>query len=298
MLILDEKKYAENLYNCQNNDVKGARKKIEYITRYLLHSKKYDDYSNYTATMHWMSKNSGIFEESSYSKMVSDAIKMAQKRPFFKLDCIKITQKELENIKNLENLRAEKVIFVLLCMAKQQKVAYGFTDGLVKYEIAQLCKEARISVPSDDREYILYHLVQNGLLSYPKKNDSKCLIVNFIDEDGESVLNLDENKCQELVYEYLYWRNNGNGYAECELCNRMMKQSRSNPKRFCKECSEKVGDVPDNMKALQCIEQNCDVIFYVDKRNMTKCRCDECQSIRDMETKSTRNARYYKSHKN
>ncbi len=277
ILILNEEKYAENLYNCRNNEVKGTRKKIEYITRYLLHSKQYSDSANYNETMQWMSKNNGIFEESSYSKMVSDAIKMAQKRPFFMLEGIKITQKELENIKKMDNLRAEKVIFVLLCMAKQQKVAYGFADGLVKYEIAQLCKEARISVPSDDREYILYHLVKNGLLCYPKKNDSKCLIVNFIDEDGEPVLNLDENKCQELVYEYLHWRNNGSGYAECELCHRMMKQSKSNPKRFCKECSEKVGDVPKNTRVFECSE--CKKLVYVSCFNSASNMCEECYAI-------------------
>ena len=83
--------------------------------------------------------------------MISDAIKRAHKKPFYYIENIKITQSELDIISSLGNLRAEKILFVLLCMAKQQAISNGFTNGLVKYSITDLCKTARISVPADDR---------------------------------------------------------------------------------------------------------------------------------------------------
>ena len=240
MLILNEERYAANLYNGQDDKVKSVLGKIGYITRYNLYTLGYSDEDNYKYTVEWMNQNHGNFDESYYSNLVSDAIKRARKTPFYNIESIKITQSELNSISSLDNLRAEKVLFVLLCMAKQQRVISGFTNGLVRYSLTELCKLARISVPADDREYILYNIVQKGLISCPKKNDTKCLIVNCINDDDDVVLELDEVDCQELAYVYLNWKNGGKGYTRCQRCNKLIKQSKTRPRKYCEECAEVV----------------------------------------------------------
>ena len=238
MLILNEEQYAANLYNEKNEQIKSVVGKIGYITRYHLYSLGYNDELNYKYTIEWMNKNHDNFDESYYSNLVSDAIKRAHKVPFYNVGNISITQSELNSIASLDNLRAEKVLFVLLCMAKQQRAISGFTNGLVRYSLTDLCKLARISVPADDREYILYNIVQKGLLSCPKKNDTKCLIVNCINDDDDVVIELDETDCQELAYVYLNWKNEGKGYTRCQKCNRLIKQSKTKPRKYCEECAE------------------------------------------------------------
>jgi hypothetical protein len=237
MLILNEEKYAKDLYDGKNQDVKSIMTKIRYVTRYLVHSKLRSDDDAYKETVKWLKRYHNNFDESSYSNVISDAIKAADKYPFYIIDNIKITRSELEVISSLDNLRAEKILFVLLCMAKQQSMANGFTNGLVKYSMTELCKTAHVSVPADDREYILYEIVQRGLLGYPKKNNTQCLIVNFINTD-EVVLELDETDCQELAYVYLHWKNDGKGYTRCQRCNRWMKQSKTKPKKYCEDCAK------------------------------------------------------------
>ena len=237
MLILNEEKYAKDLYDGKNKDVKSVMAKIRYVTRYLAHIEHKSDNEIYTETIKWLNEHHHNFDESSYSNVISDAIKGAQKYAFYIIDKIKITQSELDIISSLDNLRAEKMLFGLLCMAKQQSVANGFTNGLVKYSITDLCKAARVSVPADDREYILYEIVQRGLLGYPKKNNTQCLIVNFINTD-DVVLELDEIDCQELAYVYLNWKNNGQGYTRCQRCNRMIKQGKTKPRKYCEECAK------------------------------------------------------------
>lgn len=239
MLILNEAQYAKDLYDGKTQDIKSIMAKIRYITRYLVHFKQKNDNDVYQETVKWLKQYHNNFDESSYSNVISDAIKMAYKYPFYVIDNIKITQSELEAISSQNNLRAEKILFVLLCMAKQQNISNGFTNGLVKYSITDLCKTARVSVPADDREYILYEIVQQGLLDYPKKNNTQCLIVNFISTD-EVVLELDEVDCQELAYVYLNWKNNGKGYTRCQKCNRWMKQSKTKPKKYCEDCAKVV----------------------------------------------------------
>jgi hypothetical protein len=239
MLILNEEQYAKDLYDGKNQDIKSIMAKIRYITRYLVHSEHKSDDVVYKDVVQWLKKNHNNFDESSYSNLISDAIKSAPKYPFYIIDSIKITQYELETISSLDNLRAEKILFVLLCMAKQQSMANGFTNGLVKYSMTDLCKTARVSVPADDREYILYEIVQRGLLGYPKKNNTQCLIVNFMSTD-EIVLKLDEMDCKELAYVYLQWKNGGKGYAKCQRCHRLMKQGKTKPKKYCEDCAKEV----------------------------------------------------------
>ena len=239
MLILNEEKYAKTIYDGSNTEIKTIMSKVRYVTRYLLYTENKNDEENYQATVEWLKKYHDNFDESYYSNLISDAIKGATKYPFYNIDSINITKTELEIISSLNNLRAEKVLFVLLCMAKQQSISNGFTNGLVKYSITELCKMARISVPAEDREYILYDIVQRGFLGYPKKNNTQCLIVNFINDD-EVVLSLDEADCQELAYVYLNWKNNGKGYTRCQKCNRWIKQSKTKPRKYCEECAKEV----------------------------------------------------------
>lgn len=276
MLILNEEKYARELYNGQNNNIKSVVAKVGYITRYNLYSLGLSDVENYKQTVRWMNEHHDNFDESYYSNLIADGVKRARKNPFYRIDSIKITQSELNCIASLGNLRAEKVLFVLLCMAKQQRAIYGFTNGLVRYSLPELCKTARISVPADDREYILYDIVQKGLLGCPKKNDTKCLIVNFINEDDGIVLQLDETDCQELAYAYLCWKNNGVGYGRCEYCNKLMKKSKNNPHRFCENCTQALGDVEDGTRVIQCVD--CGKHVYITNlKNTRACRCEECQ---------------------
>lgn len=276
---MNEEVYAKKLYDRQSTDVKSVVALVGYITRYQLHALHYSDEDNYKYTVEWMTKYHGNFDESYYSNLIADAIKKAHKNDFYKMESIQITKSELDIISSLDNLRAEKVLFVLLCMAKQQSVAYGFVNGLVKYSLPSLCKEARISVPSDEREYILYNIVQCGFLGYPKKNNTQCLIVNFINNgDDEVALNLNEVDCQELAYVYLNWKNNGECYGRCELCGRLMKCSKKNSKRFCESCATIVGEIDDSVRVIRCAD--CGELVYIENcKNTRTCMCEGCYSV-------------------
>ena len=273
MMILNEEKYAKDLLLGKNRDIKSVIKKIGYITRYNLHVLGKNDIENYNSTVAWMKKHQDNFEESAYSNSISKAIKSAKKREFYKTDVIIITKNELETIKSVENIREEKILFVLLCMAKQQAISIGFTDGLVKYSIVDLCRMARISVPADDREYILHDILMKGFISCPKKNDTKCLKVNFIDNDSEQEFVLNEIDCQELAYAYLKWKD-GKGFKRCKSCGRLMK-SKGN-KDICTYCEQSSQD----NKHIWCID--CGEEVDVSPFDAKTCRCKECQNIADL----------------
>lgn len=275
-MILNEEKYAKELLTGQNNNVKSIRQKIDLIARYNLHVMNKNADESYTSIVKWLEKHHEIFSEQTYSNVISDCIKKAAKRPFYHIDAIKITEKEMKIIESLDNLRYEKILFVLLCMAKQQKIAYGFDNGLVSYSITDLFKTARVSVPVEEREGILHELLKAGFIGLPVKNDTKCLFVRFMDGMDEDVaLELNEQDCGELAYSYLRFTGKAK-VSRCAKCGKLIKQSKKYGE-LCKGCQ---GNTLE-MKTKWCID--CGSEFMVNIMNTKTCRCDACQVIRDKE---------------
>lgn len=287
-MILNEEKYAKELLTGQNDAVKSIRQKIDLIARYNYHvmNKKADE--SYTSIVKWLEKHHEIFSEQTYSNVISDCIKKAAKRPFYHIDTIKITKKEVETIAAQDNLRHEKILFVLLCMAKQQKVAYGFDNGLVSYKITDLFKAARVSVPVDERENILHELFKAGLIGLPMKNDTKCLFVKFMDESDDVVLSLSEQDCGELAYAYLHHTGKAKVFR-CSKCGKLIKQSKKYGE-LCKGCQCGVSET----KLKWCVD--CGNEFLVSAMNTKTCRCDECQKIKDKEDTRNRVQKYRSLH--
>lgn len=291
MMIFDEEKYVKNLLLGKNKDIKSVIKKIGYITRYNAQVLGKDESKNYTSTVAWMAKHQDNFDESGYSNIISKAVKNSKKRKLYKIDDIIVTKSELEKIQLLDNIRAEKILFVLLCMAKQQaKImdCYGssanFTEGLVRYTVTELCKTARVSVPADDREYILHYILTQGLISCPKRNDTKCLWVNFIEKDGEEALRLNEVDCQELAYVYLNWKGKEK-FKRCTRCGKLMKSKASDD--ICTDCSLSSYLLPH----VWCID--CGDEVEISEFDNETCRCVDCKNQHDKIIKSQQNKRAY-----
>lgn len=270
LIILNEELYAKNLLLGKNKDIKSAIKKIGYITRYYFHVLKKSDDENYIDTVRWMSVHQENFDENSYSNVIVNAIKEAKKRPFYKIDNIKIKRSELEIIRSLDNLREEKILFVLLCMAKHQFEAYGYSNGLVRYTMTELCKMARVSVPASEREYILHRILVRGFIQCPKRNDTKCLIVGFIDNDGEDEVCLSEIDCQELAYIYLKLIGDTK-FKRCISCGRLMKSKSSS--NICSCCDE----LKKDDKKIWCID--CGQVVSLKDKDTRTCRCKDCSEI-------------------
>lgn len=291
MIVLNEEKYARDVLTGRRTDVKSIIEKISLISRYNYHVLHKSDDESYISIVKWLEKHQDIFCEQSYSNIISKYVSKAKKLPFYYIESIKITRKEMDVIQQQKNIRYEKLLFVLLCLAKVQKISYGFENNLITYDIRQLFKMARVSVPADDREYILHEFLVNGLIALPKRNDTKCLFVNFVDDtEDDIVLEIKEQDCSDLAYCYLYFIKKGNVFR-CAKCKKLTKQN----KKFgdiCQECRE----ADTSQRTLWCVD--CGEEFTVGIKDTQSCRCEECQNKKDKELKAIRNEKYYKSHKN
>ena len=95
MMILNEEKFAKDFVTGQNDSVKSIRQKIDLIARYHYHAMNEKADESYTSIVKWLEQHHEIFSEQTYSNVISDCIKKAAKRPFYHIDAIKITKKEM-----------------------------------------------------------------------------------------------------------------------------------------------------------------------------------------------------------
>ena len=266
--------------------------------RYNYFIKNLTDKKNYNDIIDFVTSNStvGLTDFDIY-EFVNKAINSAKKVGLKRVDHIYITKSELDFIKKLDDIKLEKIAFVLLALAKYHNEVSGEDNNMVYLKLSEVKNMARINMNRIDFEYFYANLYDIGVLQRNTSPVSTIQIVDFVSQnpDDEIAFELKEIDYLELAYVYLSWKNDGNGYGRCEFCGRLMKQSTKSPKRFCEDCSAKIGDIADNMKVVSCVD--CGELVYVSILNTKTCRCDNCQKKSDELSNRERQKRWYDSHK-
>ena len=207
-------------------------------------------------------------------EFVHKAINSAKKVGLKQVEHIYITRSELNFISSLDDIKLEKIAFVLLALAKYHNEVSGEDSDMVYIKLSEVKNMARINMNRIDFEYFYANLYDKGVLQHNTSPTSTIQIVDFVSHnpDDAVVFELQEVDYLELAYVYLSWKNDNKGYTRCTKCNRLMRQSKTKPRKYCEECAkyEPIGE-----KTVVCAD--CGVEFKVDARNTTKIRCDNCQ---------------------
>ena len=98
---------------------------------------------------------------------------------------------------------------------------------------------ARVHIPSTDRNKFLHELLNKGYINAPFKVDDEQRYITFMSDGNDDVEVLRVNECDfdELAFVYMNWKSDGVGFTRCEICNRLIKQSKTKPKKYCEECA-------------------------------------------------------------
>lgn len=264
------------------------RARYNYFVKNLTDKKNYDDIIKFVTE----NNSVGLTDVDIY-EFVNKAIRSAKKTGLKQVEHIYITKSELDFISNLNDIKIEKIAFVLLSLAKYHNEVSEDDDDKVYLKLSEIKNMARINMNRIDFEYFYANLYDMGVLKMNNSPTSTVQIVAFVShsEEDEIAFELKEIDYLELAYVYLSWKNNGKGYDRCQKCDRLMRQNKSKTRKYCEECAkyEKVGT-----KILYCID--CGTEFEVDARNMKKCRCDQCQAeyrkVWDRERKNNKNSTF------
>ena len=240
--VFNEQRAVEAIINACEVDVANPTNTIRKLARYNFYVLKYGQVRNYNAIVEYMSKNYQDFSEFAYQKDILGCIRDVEKTPWKDIDTIGITRGEIDTILALDDIRKQKIAFVLLCTAKYRD-SYNDNNGhKTDISVTDLYKMARVVLPQKERTVFLHFLVRDNLVEKHTFAGVKNKKVLFVSENANDavVLTLREIDFLELAYVYMDYIGGHIGYGSCELCGRMIKHSKTKPKKYCERCAKDV----------------------------------------------------------
>lgn len=186
-------------------------------------------------------KNICNFNEILFRGKIEDAIKSCDKFGIRLHIDVPITNNELEIIKNCGDYKRQKILFVMLVVAKyfkyndtrltQKKNDNHDDDFYVNIKWLDILKMAKVNVSKLERRDIVYDLEQSELVTIIKRRNNKkngtSFQVNFIDENSEPTIII--NNMDDIISFYFF---------NCEKCGKPIKD-RAKRHDLCEECYKK-----------------------------------------------------------
>lgn len=272
----DERTAIENMIKAKFVDVNNITNTIYNLARYNYHVLGLKPKANYNAILKYITTNCPKVQEEGIYADIESCIKSAKKRSFAEIDEICITRSELDKIQSLGDIKQEKAMFVILAAAKHTDALSGHMYNAAFLTNTEICKLARISIPTEDRDVFMQFAYDKELLHRHVQAGSNIKKVTFIsyDEADEVVLRLKEGDFKDLAYSYLAYLT-PHKFKRCFRCKKWIR-NKTKGNQLCSECGkEQSEENKDMMKTSQC--QDCGKEIYVGVLSTKTCRCEECQ---------------------
>ena len=231
-VILDEEKYAEKIIDTGEIGNKPTST-LFLLSKYFRQKMEYGEKKTEKELNQFMIDNYKNYIPAQWEDVIEDISKKGKKYKLQKIDYIGITQKELDEISKVCNLKYEKLLFTMLCYAKLYNHLSETNNGWDNTDIKELYKVARVTVKyRNDKFLYLNDLEATGLISFSNKNDNLNMKINFVDQSTDYVLKVDDFR--ELGYIYQQYTNNGT-FINCKECGRLIKKT-NNKCLYCNDC--------------------------------------------------------------
>lgn len=264
---------------------------IKDLARYNYFVNNMDNDDNYNSILKYLQKNGQNINEENVYKIIDECVKKVKKYQFRQVNEVYITKNELQFIKDLNNIKYEKIAFVLLAAAKYYDAVRGVENHTAYMRNADICKLARVTIPVKDRDAFMQFAYDSGVLarhSRAASTEKKVLFVSQ-DNDDEIILRLTESDYKDLAYTYLAYKT-PHRFRKCIVCGGWIKKDSKN-RQVCKECTDKEIIKKDTIKVIECM--NCGKSIYISIFDTQSHMCEECykQYRRKQKTETMRKLR-------
>lgn len=236
-VVLNEKKVLSDALD-------GKFDKNKMTTLYVLmkyyYNKEIDYHTMKEKLIYYMQSHFKEFKrkvwESSISRMVRkfyDTIKrldddgIASYLEIVETKEIKFSEQELNHIRKLNDIKLERLFFIILCYCKVQN-----NHNWIHQPLTNLFKEAKISDSNNNKMNMLNKLFELNYIEIPKSvnNTNIKITIPQFEDDNFLVINSFDN----IIYKYISFRDSK---INCNICDKPVKKSVN--KKYCNECWEK-----------------------------------------------------------
>lgn len=287
--LFNEQSAIENMIKMHIVDNDNIFVTIKDLARYNHFVNQMGKEDNYQSVLKYLQKHGKNINEENVYQMIDECVQRAKRYPFKQVDEICITKSELEFIKALDDIRKEKIAFVLLASAKYYDSIRGTQYNTSYMKNSDICKLARVTIPVAERNVFMQFAYDCDVLSRHSRAASTEKKVLFVsqDDNDEVVLRLKENDFKDLAYTYLAYKT-PHQFRRCIVCRGWMKND-SKGRQVCKECADKETKENDRVKMIQCID--CGQSIYTSVFDSATCRCEACQANNRKEAYNKYNAK-------
>lgn len=186
----------------------------------------------------FMDKYYENFNVSNWQSIIKNSVKYISKyNNFDLLNIVKVDifEEELKIIKNINNLRLEKLAFVLLVYSKIYNQINKNDLNWVNSSLKDIFSDTKMAISTNDKGLMINKLADMRLVEVSKKVDCTNIKVLFTKSNGEVVFEITDFR--DFVLEYLKWNGEKISICEGEECGRLIKAY--NSRKYCVECAKK-----------------------------------------------------------
>ena len=290
----NEERDIRNVIELGNVNSLSIHKAIWNAALYYTQIEPVDKKIIFNTVVKFMEQHYSDFKYEGYVRAINKCINDVKKYRIKNIDSIKITKSEMNKIQSLNDIKKEKIAFVVLALAKYFNAAYENEKDNFYAKTSEIFKFARISIPVRERDYYLRFAYEEGILKPNYSIGNNAYTAAFVSHnDEEIVLELNESDYLEIAYTYLNYKNGG--YKRCKACGRWFKVSVGKPnEQYCylhKSSYHPIGEY----KTKTCID--CGKEFAINVFNNETCRCDICNEEHKKKVNRERQKRWYDNHK-
>ena len=236
-LILNETEIVNNILEGKEKLPSNSGKIIRIIIKnMILKNKNNEEIENIVINIleHTYGNN---FNRAYWKKIIASMIKDLKSKniKMIDIDNIKIYKEELEIIKSLEDLKTEKIAFILLVYAKINNIVNKFSDGKINIPITNILKESLLRCGNESK-MLMSNLYKLKYIKQSNTCDNTSLKINYLHEQGELAFIIDDLRDYQPITWYLEYRL-GLKYKKCKRCGKRF-EVKSNNKGRCNECQK------------------------------------------------------------
>jgi len=169
-------------------------------------------------------------------KRIIYQVSKLEKIEFVDINNIIIYKNELNIIKNINNLRLEKLAFILLVYSKIYNQLNNNETNWVNSNLRDIFSDTKMTVSKKEQNLMINKLGNMGLLEVSRIVDCTNIKVLFTKNDGEVAIEICDFR--NFIYEYLKFKGYKIGICEGENCGRLI-MVKNNKNKYCSDCAKK-----------------------------------------------------------
>lgn len=236
-IIANETTYAQRCLDQGYIDKKKAYKSIRAVVRYLKNKCDIKDIDIMVAIVQDYIFNTGV--EVSINEATIKTM-MNEETPYYELESVNITKKELDTITNLKYPRYphsyKKILFTMLVQYKVKKELLGVTNGRIEREASEILGDAHVSLTKAKQIEMWRLFLEDGLISIEDGGKkAKYVYLNYIDDEyDESGLEIEDLTFSQYYLHFEHYVKGGKLY-HCETCGKLLL-TKGTKAQYCNKC--------------------------------------------------------------